>query len=180
MSEIHSSFCILNWFPFVIIVICLCNYWSNFTVCNRPNIEILQYMKSTSICFLSLNGKNLWLAWSKTVMGLTVNTNSLNSRDHTWLLKSNQRSSGINWTIIQRILKVANIHTLVGKLDWLGKGAPWLYKIMLHFYIVYTSLHLRILYPTKRLVIHIFSGCDCSTNIAMSKQRKTSFFSKLS
>ncbi len=41
------------------------------------------------------------------------------------------------WPTSQRIFKGADIQKLIGKLASLGKGVPWIYKIMSH---IYTSL----------------------------------------
>jgi len=99
-----------------------------FTVCDRPHIEVRQ-------CPLSLEKwDELVVSTVQTILGLTVNTNKLTvgitpeSRNQVrdLLLKS--------WPISQRIFKVADIQKLVGKMARLGRGAPWIYKIMSHIY----------------------------------------------
>jgi hypothetical protein len=36
------------------------------------------------------------------------------------------------WDLIQKFFKVNDMSKLVGKLTQLGKGAPWIFKLMLH------------------------------------------------
>jgi hypothetical protein len=38
------------------------------------------------------------------------------------------------WDPDQRLFKVSNMQKLLGKLACLGKGAPWIYKLMSHLY----------------------------------------------
>ena len=38
------------------------------------------------------------------------------------------------WDQNQRLYKVGNMQKLVGKLARLGKGAPWIYKLISHLY----------------------------------------------
>jgi hypothetical protein len=42
-----------------------------------------------------------------------------------------------NWDSKKRMFRVRKIHKLIGKLARLGKGAPWIFKLMFH---LYTSL----------------------------------------
>ncbi len=39
-----------------------------------------------------------------------------------------------NWDSKKRMFKVRKMHKLIGKLARLGKGAPWIFKLMSHFY----------------------------------------------
>ena len=73
----------------------------------------------------------------QTILGLTVNTNLM-----TVGITPKYRQQVFNlitekWPDTRQIFKVRDIHKLVGKVARLGKGAPWIYKIMSH---VYTSL----------------------------------------
>jgi hypothetical protein len=102
-----------------------------FTVCDCPNVELCQ-------CPLSLEKwMELVVGLIQTVLGLTVDTNRLTvgiTREY-----QNQVKGLLDekWPISRRIFKVANIQKLVGKMARLGKGAPWIFKLMSH---IYTSL----------------------------------------
>ncbi len=73
----------------------------------------------------------------QTVLGLTVDTNRLTVGITLEYRDQVRQLLVLHWPISWRIFKVADIQKLVGKLARLGKGAPWIYKIMSH---IYTSL----------------------------------------
>jgi hypothetical protein len=73
----------------------------------------------------------------QTVLGLTVDTNRLTVGITQEYQNQVEDLLDEKWPISWRIFKVDNIQKLVGKMARLGKGAPWIFKLMSH---IYTSL----------------------------------------
>ncbi len=102
-----------------------------FTICDCPNVELCQ-------CPLSLEKwMELVVGLVQTVLGLTVDTNRLTVGITQEYQNQVKDLLDKKWPISRQIFKVAVIQKLVGKMAHLGKGAPWIFKLMPH---IYTSL----------------------------------------
>ncbi len=102
-----------------------------FTVCGCSMIEVRQ-------CPLSIEKwLELVIRTVQTILGLTVDTNlmivGITQENCQQVLDTLIKS----WPDTRQIFMVRDTQKLEGKVAYLGKGAPWIYKIMLH---VYTSL----------------------------------------
>jgi hypothetical protein len=103
-----------------------------FIVCGRSMIEARQ-------CPISIEKwLELMIGTVQTILGLTVDTTNLMTVGIT--PQYCQQVFDLiteKWPDTRQIFNVRDIQKLVGKVARLGKGAPWIYKIMSH---VYTSL----------------------------------------
>ncbi len=101
-----------------------------FLVCGTPNILVRQ-------CPLSLEKwYKLIVDPRQIILGLIVDTNKMMVGMTDEYIQ--QCCDLLNlWDQNQRFFKVGNMQKLIGKLARLGKGAPWIYKLMSH---LYTSL----------------------------------------
>ncbi len=135
-----------------------------FTVCDWPNIKVRQ-------CLLSLKKwEELMVGLVQTVLGLTVNMNKLTVRITLEYWDQVRQLLVLYWPISWWILKVTNIQKLVGKLTWLGKGALWIYKIMLH---IFTSLTFALKQNKELLVACSLRSCEIVGNIDASISLKS-------
>ena len=101
-----------------------------FLVCGKPNIAVRQ-------CPLSLEKWfELIVGMRQIVLGLIVDTNKMTVGMTDEYIQQCRNLLNL-WDQDQRFFKVGNMHKLVGKLALLGKGAPWINKLMSH---LYTSL----------------------------------------
>ena len=108
-----------------------CNNRSNFCCVRSSKHRVHQ-------CSLSIKKREqLMIGRIQTVLGLTVDTNKLTVAITQEYWDQVKELLMLHWPISRRIFKVSDIQKLIGKLAWLGKGVPWIYKIMLH---IYTSL----------------------------------------
>ena len=79
----------------------------------------------------------LVIGTAQTVLGLTVDTNLMTEGITLQYCQQVLDLLTDRWPDTRQIFKVKDIYKLVGKIAHLGKGAPWIYKILSH---VYTSL----------------------------------------
>jgi hypothetical protein len=102
-----------------------------FTVCGEPQMEVRQ-------CPLSLEK---WLEMIvgpvQIVLGLSVDTNAMTIGITDEYRKQVQVMLNTNWTSKCKLFQVRDMQKLIGKIARLGKGAPWIFKLMSH---IYTSL----------------------------------------
>jgi hypothetical protein len=101
-----------------------------FLVCGKPNIAVRQ-------CPLSLEKWfELIVGMRQIVLGLIVDTNKMTVGMTDEYIQQCRNLLNL-WDQDQRFFKVGNMQKLAGRLARLGKGAPWIYKLMSH---LYTSL----------------------------------------
>jgi hypothetical protein len=103
---------------------------SIFLVCGEPDIAVRE-------CPLSLEKWHKLIAGPRQIiLGFVVDTNIMTvSITDAYLQQVHKLLS--NWDSKNCLFKVREMHKLVSKLVRLGKGAPWIYKLMSH---LYTSL----------------------------------------
>jgi hypothetical protein len=130
-----------------------------FVVCGRANTEVRP-------CSLSIKKwEQLVIGPIQTVLGLTVDTNKLTVAITQECRDQVRELLTLHWSISCRIVKVADIHKLVGKLAQLGEGAPWIYKIMSH---IYTSLAIALKQNKELLLVCSPKFCEIVGNIQRS------------
>jgi hypothetical protein len=101
-----------------------------FVVCGRPDVAVRQ-------CPLSLKKWNkLTVGTRQIVLGLFVDTIKMTVGIMPEYLQQ-VRDLLSNWDSKKRFFKVGDMQKLVRKLARLGKGTPWIFKLMSH---LYTSL----------------------------------------
>ena len=101
-----------------------------FLVCGLPDIAVRQ-------CPLSLEKSfELIVGPRQIVLGLLVDTDKMTVSLTDEYIQQVRNLLDL-WDRDQRTFKVGDKQKLVGKLARLGKGAPWIYKLMSH---LYTSL----------------------------------------
>ena len=102
-----------------------------FTVCGEPQTEVRQ-------CPLSLEK---WLEMIvgpvQIVLGLSVDTNAMTIGITKEYRKQVQVMLDTNWTSKRKLFQARDMQKSIGKIARLGKGAPWIFKLMSH---IYTSL----------------------------------------
>jgi hypothetical protein len=102
-----------------------------FTVCGVPDIDVRQ-------CRLSLEKwLELILGWHQTILGLVVDSNRLTVGISDEYLKQVCELLKCKWNPNRKYFRVSELQKLIGKLRQIGKGAPWIYKLMSY---LYTSL----------------------------------------
>jgi hypothetical protein len=98
----------------------------------------------------------------QTVLGLTIDTNRMIVRITPEYCQQVLDLLTDTWPDTRRIFKVRDIQKLVGTIVRVGKGAPWIFKIMSH---VYTSLAFA-LKQNELLLHHCFPKfCNIVTKI---------------
>ncbi len=112
-----------------------------FLVCGTPNFAVRQ-------CPLSLEKwHELIVGPRQIVLGLVIDTNKMTvGITNNYITKV--RNLLALWDSNQRFFNVSDMQKLVGKLSHLGKGAPWIFKLMSH---LYTSLVFALKSNTKLL-----------------------------
>jgi hypothetical protein len=70
------------------------------------------------------------------ILGLVMDTNRMTVGITNAYLQQVRKLHN-NWDSKKHVFKVREMHKLIGKLARLGKGAPWIFKLMSH---LYTSL----------------------------------------
>ncbi len=96
-------------------------------VCGRPDVAICQ-------CPLSFEKwHELIVGPRQIVLGLVVDTTKMTVVITPEYLQQ-VRDLLSNWDSKKRFFKVGDMQKQVGKLARLGKGAPWIFKLMSHFY----------------------------------------------
>ncbi len=103
---------------------------ATFVVCGTPNVAVRQ-------CPLSLEKwHKLIVGPRQIVLGLVVDTTKMTVGIMPEYLQQ-VRDLLSNWDSNKRFFNVGDMQKLVGKLARLGKGAPWIFKLVSH---LYTSL----------------------------------------
>ena len=101
-----------------------------FLVCGKPDIAVCQCPLSLEKWFQLVVGPR------QIILGLVIDTNKMTVGMIDEYIQQCRDLLNL-WDKDQRFLKVGNMQKLVGNLVQLGKGAPWIYKLMSH---MYTSL----------------------------------------
>jgi hypothetical protein len=100
-----------------------------FLVCGVPDIAIRQCLLLLEKWFKLIVGPR------QIVLGLIVNTIKMTVGIPNKYIQ--QVHNLLNaWDPDQSIFKVSNMQKFVGKLARLGMGAPWIYKLISHLYIL--------------------------------------------
>ncbi len=103
---------------------------SIFLVCSKPDVSVWE-------CPLSVEKWDESIVSPRQIiLGLVVDMNKMTVGITNKYLQQ-VRNLLNNWDSKKRKFKVCEMHKLVGKLARLGKGAPWIFKLMSH---LYTSL----------------------------------------
>ncbi len=98
-----------------------------FLVCRTPDILVRQ-------CPLLLEKWYKLIVGSRQIiLGLVVDTNKMTIGITDEYIKRAQELLKL-WDQNQRFFKVNDMQKLVGKLDWLGEGTPWVFELMSHHY----------------------------------------------
>ncbi len=71
------------------------------------------------------------------VLGLSVDTNKMTVGITEEFREQVRTMLDTNWTSKCKFFQACNMQKLIGKIARLGKGAPWIFKLMSH---IYTSL----------------------------------------
>jgi hypothetical protein len=103
---------------------------SIFLVCSKPDVSVWECPVSLKKWHESIVGP-----W-QIILGLVVDTNKMTVGIINSYLQQ-VRKLLHNWDSKKCMFKVCKMHKLVGKLARLGKGGPWIFKLMSH---LYTSL----------------------------------------
>jgi hypothetical protein len=71
------------------------------------------------------------------VLGLSVDTNKMMVGIAEEYREQVRTMLGTNWSSKRKFFQAYDMQKLIGRIAWLGKGAPWIFKLMSH---IYTSL----------------------------------------
>jgi hypothetical protein len=98
-----------------------------FLICGLPDITVGQCPLLLEKWFKLIVGPR------QIVLGLLVNTDKMTVSLTDKYIQQVRNLLDL-WDPNQRTFKVGDMQKLVGKLARLGKGAPWIYKLMSHVY----------------------------------------------